>query len=494
MSWYKDPSEDSAIQVEDSPKKESSYVQVPTSSPIHVKSSPTKSNNDLMPPSRTQINNGSGDNEDKERKLEAKRQAIRNHKDFPMVKRRFYYLQESDIFKGFVKGKGNLREITQWLTDNYNKAEILGRHEAELKRQRELGQEEKMKQEKERLLREYQRQEEINQRREQEEKERSEKEGQNIDDQYDDEDLSPIKVRGKARIKSAAPPPPPPPVLLESPEKQSSTKVHISKPKVSILDKYKYKPKQQPSIDQVFRPQEDIQPKRRKLVRASTVSSGDDSNRGSPVAATFNYQDQYVPKLKMTMNGHAVESDQSNRGDDGIVEDDDLEKLEEKIKANRRAAKASKNDRVIEVSDNDLEDDDMSDDMSEEDDDEGYKTGLTTIDSQILEFLNNASTQDIIEICNVPPKVSELIITKRPFQNIYVVAEDKFELPSENTEESGNEKKRRVQRKTLGQKIIENTEFSLKGYKAVDSLIKKCSEYGDLISKQMEKWGCHNYW
>lgn len=489
MSWYKDPSEDSAIQVEDSPKKESSYVQVPTSSPIHVKSSPTKSNNDLMPPSRTQINNGSGDNEDKERKLEAKRQAIRNHKDFPMVKRRFYYLQESDIFKGFVKGKGNLREITQWLTDNYNKAEILGRHEAELKRQRELGQEEKMKQEKERLLREYQRQEEINQRREQEEKERSEKEGQNIDDQYDDEDLSPIKVRGKARIKSAAPPPPPPPVLLESPEKQSSTKVHISKPKVSILDKYKYKPKQQPSIDQVFRPQEDIQPKRRKLVRASTVSSGDDSNRGSPVAATFNYQDQYVPKLKMTMNGHAVESDQSNRGDDGIVEDDDLEKLEEKIKANRRAAKASKNDRVIEVSDNDLEDDDMSDDMSEEDDDEGYKTGLTTIDSQILEFLNNASTQDIIEICNVPPKVSELIITKRPFQNIYVVAEDKFELPSENTEESGNEKKRRVQRKTLGQKIIENTEFSLKGYKAVDSLIKKCSEYGDLISKQMEKWG-----
>ena len=131
----------------------------------------------------------------------------------------------------------------------------------------------------------------------------------------------------------------------------------------------------------------------------------------------------------------------------------------------------------------------MSDDMSEEDDDEGYKTGLTTIDSQILEFLNNASTQDIIEICNVPPKVSELIITKRPFQNIYVVAEDKFELPSEKTEESGNEKKRRVQRKTLGQKIIENTEFSLKGYKAVDSLIKKCSEYGDLISKQMEKWG-----
>ena len=107
-------------------------------------------------------------------------------------------------------------------------------------------------------------QEEINQRREQEEKERSEKEGENIDDQYDDEDLSPIKVRGKARIKSAAPPPPPPPVLLESPEKQSSTKVHISKPKVSILDKYKYKPKQQPSIDQVFRPQEDTSTQKEK--------------------------------------------------------------------------------------------------------------------------------------------------------------------------------------------------------------------------------------
>lgn len=484
MSWYKNPSEDRAIQVEDSPKKESSYIQVPTSSPIHVKSSPTKSNNDLMPPSITQLNNASSMDEEKERKLEAKRQAIRNHKDFPMVKRRFYYLEESDIFKGFVKGKGNLRDITQWLTDNYNKAEILGKREAELKRQRELGQEEKMKQEKEKLLREYHRQEEINQRKEKEEKEREEKENQKAIDNYDDEDLSPIKARGKARVKSAASPPPP--TSFESPEKHSSTKVHISKPKVSILDKYKYKPKQQPSIDQVFRPQEDNQPKRRKLVRASTVSSSDDSNRGSPLAASFNYQDQYIPKLKKTMEGTLVEIAPEKTEDNGIVDDDDLEKLEEKIRANRRAARASKRDKVVEISDNDLEDDDMSDDMSEEDDDEGYKTGLTTIDSQILEFLNNASTQDITEISNVPPKIAELIISKRPFETIYVVAEDNFELTK--NEENG-EKKRRAQRKTLGQKIIENTEFSLKGYKAVDSLIKKCSEYGDLISKQMERWG-----
>lgn len=486
MSWYKNPAEDSAIQVEDTPKKESSYVQVPTSSPINVKSSPTKSNNDLMPPSRTQINNnGFETEEDKEKKLEAKRQTIRNHKDFPMVKRRFFYLEESDIFKGFVKGKGNLRDITQWLTDNYNKSEILGKHEAEIKRQRELSHEEKLKQEKERLLQEYNRQEELNAQREREEQERAEADNNtnNQDNEYD-EDMSPIRVRGKARVKAAAVP-----TQMESPEKQTSTKVQITKPKVSILDKYKHKPKQQLKIDQVFRSEEENQPKKRKLVRASTVTSSDDSARASPLSVAFNYQDQHIPKLKKTMSGQIIKVDDTENDNDMIVDDDDLEKLEEKIKANRRAARAAQKDKVVNISDDDLEEDDMSDGMSDEDDEESYKTGLTSIDSQILEFLNNASNQDIIEISKIPPKMANLLISKRPFESVYQVAEDKFESPNDQAIENQSDKKRRAQRKTLGQKIIENTEFSLKGYKAVDSLIKKCSEYGDLISKQMEKWG-----
>ncbi|CUM66474.1 uncharacterized protein PRCAT00004138001 [Priceomyces carsonii] len=465
MSWYQNGSNSSKIQIEDTPRKETAFIEVPSSSPINVQSSPSENNKAFSVPSRAQMNQQA---EDKKRELERKRQAIRDHKDFNVVRKRFFYLDESDIFKGFVKGKGNLRDITRWLSENYNREAILYKMEAQRKMELDRIELERQKQESQRLEREFQqKQEQLLQNRN--ENNHQQYATNNNHNEYYDEDASPIKVRTKATARKVVSPDP-------SPERKS-TKVEINKSKQSILDKYKYKPKMQLRLDPVLSESE-IR-KKRKLVRASNLAdnSGSAFPHASALAENFSFQDGLN---KMSINKKPQKKESS------IVDDDDLERLEEKIRQNRRAAKANKGKTVVNVSDEDLEEDVMSDDLSEEEE-ETFGSGLTSIDSQIIEFLNNASSQDLIEISNVPPKFVDSIIKKRPFSTIYEISESTFEDEKNNGD--SNKKKKGGQRKTLGMKIIENTENSLKGYKAVESLINKCADYGSIISKQMESWG-----
>lgn len=478
--------EDSA---RETPKKSNgSYVQVPSSLPINIKSSPSSSN--FIPPSMTTkpLTPSS-----KEEELEKKRNSIRNHQNFPMIRKKFYYLNESDIFKGFIKGKGNLRDISQWLSDNYDKSAIVSKIEKEKeenllkekKRQEELNKERLAKQ-MEDLARhqELQREEEENRKNNALNEKQAEKPSQD----EDDEDSSPIKSRGKARLKADSTSPRKPMRLSSLNDK--STRVNLGKPKMSILEKYKHKPKQQLSIDQVFKKQdektEESQPKRRRLVRGNdSTSATPDPEISKNLSEKFKFKDPELPKFNYDNNKTNFKKMKSEDSDNEIVADDDLDRIEEKIKQNKRKAKAEK---VHVISDDDLEDDDAEDDSMSEEDEEVYNTGITSIDSQILEFLNNASTQDIVEISNIAPKVADALISHRPFNTIYEISENNFET-EETPEAESNTKKRKTLRKALGLKIVENTEFSLKGYKAVDSLVKKCSEYGDLIKEQMSKWG-----
>ncbi|CAH6720589.1 ATP-dependent helicase Fun30p [[Candida] jaroonii] len=353
----------------ESPKQ--SEIQVPGSSPIYSKS-PTKKFEEM--PSIM---------DEKERLLEIKRQAIRNHKNFPLIREKFYYVSESDIFKGFVKGKGDLREVTNWLNTNVGD---LSSHK--MKQQQQL--QDKLKQQKE---------DEMKRKRENFLKELEV-------DSDSEEDGSPVKIRNKVKT------------IEESPIKPSnfynkesiSTKVEVTKPKISILDKYGYK-------------KETVKPKK-KLVRLSSLSS----------------------PMTTTPEPEAPEAD--------------LEILESKINSKKS---------VVLDSDDEFSDIDEYEEIN----------GLTSMDAQILTFLNTASLQEIVEISNFKPETIEKLIEMRPFDSIDAISEEHFE----------NYTKR--PRKMNGLKIIENSESSLKGYRAVDSLVKKCSEIGLVISKQMEKWGVH---
>ncbi|KAG7193679.1 uncharacterized protein KQ657_000366 [Scheffersomyces spartinae] len=476
-----------------------SYVQVPnSSSPIRVRSSPDHGNMD--PPSKQSIDN------EKQKQLEKKRQQIRSHKDYGLVRARFHYLSESDVMKGFVKGRGNLRDITKWLEDNYNKEEYMKQIDKEKFEKQRLDEIEKQKVAKAKW------QWEIKQGEEQRRAIDVEKEAES-GLPNDEEDESPIKIKGRARSKNPIEGSPTKSLSSSSSGVGSgSTKVEIKKPKLSILDKYTLKPKLQMLLDHFRHQLVDDQPiKKRKLIRALDNFSSNSLLLPSPITTTRLplLQDNITSKFaysatKLKKTSFSIESKFASANhdtldgmivddvgeDDVIVADDDLERLEEKIRNNRRNKKLKNQTKRNNYSDEDdddlLENDEMSDDMSEEDD-EVFVSGLTSIDGQILEFLNGASANDIAEIANIPIKVAELLLEKRPFNTIYEVLEDNFELPSESTEQPTT--KRRYVRKKLGLKIVENTEFSLKGYKAVDSLIKTCSDYGNLINSQIEKWG-----
>lgn len=453
---------------QETPRKEN-VLQVPSSSPINVRSSPVLTS--AMPPS---INESRSSDE---KHKEEVRKRFYSHKNWPIISKRFYYLNEGELFKAMVKGKGNLRDISQWLAENHNLGSRMKQYD-DAKRKMQAADAENRKQVPSKFSpnavsnhQDYP----LSSETKVEvgapvENATRESPATPIKEEYADEDASPIKIAGKARQKRS--------LSAIDTVKAPDTKVQLLKPKVSILEKYRNR--QQMRIDSIFKnPPELEDRKKRRLVRANDMyvatpepsSASPPISLGNPGALTsaFGYSDDSIPRLK---------NNAPQLGGTGDI--DELERLEERIKENKRKKKGSK---VVD-SDEELEDEVFSDDMSAEDDEGMYSTGLTSIDGQILDFLNKAPINDIVEICNIQPNVAELLISKRPFNTIYEVAEDRFE---QDTPEP--EVKKRNQRKTLGMKIVESTEFSLKGYRAVDSLVKKCSEYGNLISRQMSRWG-----
>lgn len=412
-------------------------MQVPLLLPINVKLLPEK-HEPSMPSHATKAPDA--------HTMEMKNRFY-SHKFWPILSKRFYYLTEIEIFKGMVRGKGNLRDISLWLAENIDLPGRLAQHDREIEQKRRL-----------------------------EEKRESEVKAERLQEpstevrSYEEEDASPVK-RGTARQKR--------PQLSEVKPDINSTKIELQKPKVSILEKYRQNQglaaHAQPRIDYMFQKSLGLAPqKRRRLVRADNAALSSSAEltpapsflQPGALTAAFSHNED-VPRLNPSFeNGH------------------NLEELEHRIRENRKKSK-----KVVVESDNDLEEEeeDYSDDMSQEDNDSAFTSGLTSIDGQILEFLNNAPQEDIIEICNIQPKVAELLISKRPYHSIYQISEDRFD---EATPEPETKVRRRGgQRKAVGLKIVEATEFSLKGYKAVDSLIKKCSDYGSLISRQMDRWG-----
>lgn len=444
-------------------KSANDALQVPSLSPINIRSSPEKRDPVVMP-SHTQYHPPTTKSQDPQ--TAAMKERFYSHKFWPILSKRFYYLPEIEIFKGMVRGKGNLRDISAWLAENIDLEARLAEYDQKLEDERK----EAERQKNAAAAAAFGAHRSVSNGLQPFQQNSSTSSLPTPAKAYDDEDASPVKA-GKARQKR--------PQYTEPRPDISSTKIELEKPKISILEKYRQNQNQaQPRIDSLFQKSFGSGPqKRRRLVRADAELNGSSTEltpgpslQPGALSAAFSHQDDSVPRIKLSFNG--------------LHNGSDLEQLEERIRENRRKTKKT----VVVESDADLEEEeDYSDDMSQEDDDGAFHSGLTAIDGQILEFLNNASQEDIIEICNVPPKVADLLISKRPFHSIYQVSEDKFDEATPEPETKV--RKRGGQRKAMGQKIVEATEFSLKGYKAVDSLIRKCSEYGNLISRQMDRWG-----
>lgn len=499
MSWFRrnKPTEESSTADPKTTPSKKNRVQVPSSSPITINSSPTKESTIQQPSLASKLISN-----EKERELELKRQKIRQHKDFPLIRKKFNYLSESDILKAFVKCKGNARDINKYLETNFDRNEYLRKENEQ--RQKIIQQQEEMR-EKNRQLR-FQQLVEQTSKSSTPEVER----GIITDDVngYDEEDESPVKIKkGRATVKIDDMSP-------TKPNARESTKVSV-KSKKSISDKYN----RQSTLDKYarqFKPDQTSRleslPKKRRLVRLSSLedSSTPSSRSISPIPAPVGLAARFSYRESNTPNPPLDQPDVIEIGDteEEAEPEDELEMLERKILENRKKRrqnqvqqpkqdkqnqrKPSSTKAIINLSDDENEDieelldddeeDGDSDSLDEAEDDE-MDTGYTSIDQKVLEFINSAPIEDLSDICGIEPSVAEIVISQRPFHSLDVIAENDFPLTDADAAKSKRKKKK------LGLKMIETTEGNLKGYKAVDSLIKQCAEYGDRLTEQMKSWG-----
>ncbi|CAR27733.1 hypothetical protein ZYGR_0N02190 [Zygosaccharomyces rouxii] len=120
------------------------------------------------------------------------------------------------------------------------------------------------------------------------------------------------------------------------------------------------------------------------------------------------------------------------------------------------------------------------------------RTPEVNIDEQILHFLNTADASDVADLGETSMEKANIIISKRPYNSLYTFSQLELLTVSEQekkAQEAQKKKGRRVQQKKEGERVLEKINQSIKGYNAIDSLIKKCSTYGKLIGSHMRRWG-----
>lgn len=104
-----------------------------------------------------------------------------------------------------------------------------------------------------------------------------------------------------------------------------------------------------------------------------------------------------------------------------------------------------------------------------------------------LNFVNESSDADIADLADISILQARKIISMRPFSDLNSFLNSDFPFEDEN--DQVNNKKKRKAVKTDGERIFEKATKTLQGYTAIESLIKKCNNYGKAISEEIEKWG-----
>ncbi|AET38357.1 DNA-dependent ATPase FUN30 Ecym_2645 [Eremothecium cymbalariae DBVPG len=123
-------------------------------------------------------------------------------------------------------------------------------------------------------------------------------------------------------------------------------------------------------------------------------------------------------------------------------------------------------------------------------DDYEERTPEVNIDDQILIFLNEADSSDIADLADTSIEKAQIVVTKRPFKSLNSFSMMDF-AKNDKAAQVDNKKttRRRGPMKKDGAKMLEKITQSMKGYNAIESLIKKCSSYGVLIANQIRRWG-----
>ena len=277
------------------------------------------------------------------------------------------------------------------------------------------------------------------------------------------------------------------------PKQMASTKITVDKPKSSIFDRYStsmkraYKKHGGDDEDDDYEEDYDDDDED-NIVKARR--HGNDQLFDPSLLAKIK-RNKSLQNVATIRNGivstHAVKKKRK------LIRGSELESARNKMLDNKVAALMKD-----ESGDEDLDRDSGLDDEDQSDSDVEYEDKSSNgvdIDEQTLEFLNTSDASDLADLADTTFEKAQIIVSKRPFADL-----SSFLIQEFLTEEevSANEKQKatgKAKRRTRGnqkketERFLEKITQSIRGYNAIDSLLKTCASYGTSIEKQMKTWG-----
>ncbi|RDW85075.1 hypothetical protein BP6252_02665 [Coleophoma cylindrospora] len=101
-------------------------------------------------------------------------------------------------------------------------------------------------------------------------------------------------------------------------------------------------------------------------------------------------------------------------------------------------------------------------------------------ESRFLQWLNDCSLDDLIELTNITKDQAELMLAARPFRSLRA---------AESVEAAPLKSGKKAKRAPIGEKIVDKGLQMFRGYEAVDALVSRCEQLGKPLAAEMSQWG-----
>ncbi|KAG0658862.1 hypothetical protein C6P45_002058 [Maudiozyma exigua] len=277
------------------------------------------------------------------------------------------------------------------------------------------------------------------------------------------------------------------------PKQITSTKITVDKPKSSIFDRYstsmKRAYKKHGGDDEDDDYEEDYDEDDDDSI--IKVRRHDNNQLFDSSLLAKIKRNKSLQNVASTRNGNA--STQTVKKKRKLVRGSELESARNKMLDSKVAALMKD-----ESGDEDMDRDSGIDDEDQSGSDVEYEdksSNAVDIDEQTLEFLNTSDPSDLADLADTTFDKAQIIVSKRPFADLSSFLIEEFlteeEVAANEKQKATGKGKRRTRgnQKKETERFLEKITQSIRGYNAIDSLLKTCASYGTSIEKQMKAWG-----
>ncbi|GME78530.1 unnamed protein product [Ambrosiozyma monospora] len=216
--------------------------------------------------------------------------------------------------------------------------------------------------------------------------------------------------------------------------------------------------------------------RKRSRLRRGVDPHIENAASASSISSVRTRREKLPEVISLSDNENDEENVDSDEMDESEDDDSDYGSRRRRRKLNRNKAKQQKSKVAQAATVSESEEDDP---FTDEDDD------LDT-EQRLLKFFNTADIPNLMDLATINLFLAEQIVAKRPFEYLDDIEETEFQVKNGNTTSTS---KRRAGHKSLGEKIVMNSLNKLRGYEAVDSLVRQCWAYGRSITKEVKRWG-----